>query len=196
MKRNVEYNKMNVVSLCEQQKELRVAFMGGFAGQLVSGIIWIISAIVGELQSESAAILVLFFGCMWIYPLTKLVLRLMGRAVLIIQTNALWKLGAQLAFTVPINFLLVWIMIQYDTSWFYPAVMILVGAHYLPFITLYGMKMFGILGGIIVVLGTVMIFGEVEVFVLGGWITGLILVVFAFIGKYIVNKEIKNEINT
>ena len=43
----------------------------------------------------------------------------------------------------------------YKVNWFFPALMILVGAHYLPFATLYGMRMYLFLAGILTAMGVV-----------------------------------------
>jgi hypothetical protein len=51
----------------------------------------------------------------------------------------------------------------------------------LPFITLYGMRMFGILAGLLVVSGLA-VYGP-QIFSLGGWWTALVLLLFAFVGR-------------
>ncbi len=80
----------------------------------------------------------------------------------------------------------------YRETWFFPAAMVVVGSHYLPFITLYGMKMFGILAGILVIVGAVLGLYGPDIFSLGGWLTGIVLITFAFIGRQIVLSEEKN----
>jgi len=185
--------KLKTTRLSIDQKEMRSAFLGGFAGQLVSGLIWIISSGTSVLISEKLGMTVLFFGCMGIFPLTKLTLRIIGRNAKVNEYNGLWSLGSQIAFTVPINFLLVGAIILYKPMWFFPATMIVVGAHYLPFITLYGMRMFGVLTVILVFAGTALALYGPSNFSLGGWITGFILIIFAFIGRSVVLREEKKE---
>ena len=73
------------------------------------------------------------------FPLTQVVLRTIGRRPTLSPDNTLGQLATQIAFTVPMNFLLVAAATLYRENWFYPASMIVVGAHYLPFIFLYGM---------------------------------------------------------
>ncbi len=67
--------------------------------------------------------------------------------------------------------------------------MIVVGSHYLPFITLYGMKMFGVLAAILVMAGAGLALYGPSIFSLGGWFTGVVLIVFAFFGRASVLKE-------
>jgi hypothetical protein len=78
-----------------------------------------------------------------------------------------------------LNMLLVGAAALYNINWFYPAFMLIVGTHYLPFIFLYGMWEFAILAA-------VLIFGSVGIamllpdsFTLGGWVTAILLLLFA-----------------
>ncbi len=181
------------MNINESQREMRSAFLGGFAGQLVSGLIWLAAAGVATWSSQGVGMAVLFFGSMGIFPLTQLLVRLMGRPGRVSPENGLWPLGPQVAFTVPLNFLLVGAATLYRENWFFPAAMIVVGTHYLPFITLYGMKMFGILAGLLVVIGSGLALYGPDVFSLGGWITAILLVAFAFLGRYLVLLEEKRN---
>lgn len=181
--------KENSSTLFASQKEMRSAFLGGFAGQLVSGVIWLISSGISVLSKPEHGMVTLFFGCMFIFPLTQLMLKIMGRKAKVEEKNGLWQLGSQVAFIVPINFLLVIAISFYRPMWFYPAAMIIVGSHYLPFMTLYGMRMFGILAAVLILFGTYFAVYGPQLFSLGGWFTGVVLIVFAFLGKKIVLKE-------
>ena len=181
------------MSISESQREMRSAFLGGFAGQLISGVIWLIAAALGMFCKPSVGMAALFFGSMGIFPLTQLVVRLMGRPGKVSPENGLWKLGSQIAFTVPLNFLLVGAATLYRAEWFFPAAMVVVGSHYLPFITLYGMKFFGILAGLLVICGAMLALYGPQIFSLGGWVTGALLIAFAFIGRSLVLKEEQAE---
>ncbi len=174
------------------QFEMRSAFLGGFGGQLVSGIIWLVAAAISLLVNPTIGMAALFFGSMFIFPLTQMFVRLIGRPGKVSKENGLWHLGSQTAFTVPINFLLVGAATLYKTEWFFPAAMIVVGSHYLPFITLYGMKMFGVLAAILVIAGAGLGLYGPQIFSLGGWFTGAALIIFAFWGRAIVLKEENN----
>lgn len=182
------------MNINECQREMRSNFLGGFAGQLVSGLIWLIAAALGTWLSPVTGMAALFFGSMGIFPLTQLLVRLMGRPGRVSPENGLWQLGSQVAFTVPLNFLLVGAATLYRETWFFPAAMIVVGTHYLPFITLYGMKMFGLLAGLLVLAGAGLALYGPPVFSLGGWITAVFLIAFAFLGRHLVLlEERRNE---
>lgn len=177
------------MEILDAQRNMRSAFLGGFVGQLISGIIWLAAAAISVIASPGYGMAVLFFGSMFLFPLDQLVLRMIGRPGKVSKDNKLWGLGSQVAFTVPINFLLVGAASLYKETWFFPAAMIVVGAHYLPFITLYGMKMFAFLAGILVLVGAGLALYGPPIFSLGGWFTGVVLILFAFIGRQLLLKE-------
>ena len=64
---------------------------------------------------------------------------------------------------------------------FYPACLIIVGAHYLPFVFLYGMRTFAGLAAVLPSAGFAIGMLAPGRVVLGGWAGGAILFVFAFV---------------
>ncbi len=74
-------------------------------------------------------------------------------------------------------------------EWFYPAFMIALGAHYLPFTFLYGMPMFAALCGVLVSAGALLGTTGAGDFATGGWITGSVLLLFAGAGLRRALKE-------
>jgi hypothetical protein len=67
--------------------------------------------------------------------------------------------------------------------------MVIVGAHYLPFIFLYGMPVFAVLGGVLVAGGWMLGLYVRDMMSVGGWLTGMLLVAFAFVGRAIAAKD-------
>jgi hypothetical protein len=176
----------------DAQREIRTVFLGGFAGQLVSGILWLASAALSTWVAPTYGMLGLFFGGMFIFPLTQLTLRLMGRSPKLSPENPLNQLAMQIAFTVPINFLLVGAAALANIDWFYPAAMIAVGAHYLPFIFLYGMWQFGILAFLMIGGGFVFAQYILVGFSTGGWVTGILLLIAAVAGLLVYKRDQRN----
>jgi len=169
------------MTINEAQRDVRTAFLGGFAGQLVSSLIWFASASLATWYSVKAGILMLVAGGFFIFPLTLLVLRAMGRPGGLPKGHPMNTLGMQVAFTLPPNLLLVAAATMVHLNWFYPAVMIALGSHYFPFIFQYGMWEFGVLAGILIGAGYVIGTQVPAGFSLGGWVTALTLLVFAFV---------------
>lgn len=172
------------------QREMRTVYLGGFAGQLVSGLLWLISAALATWIAPRYGIIFLLAGGFFIFPLTQLALALMGRRATLSPENGLRQLGMFVAFTLPLNLPLVGGTALYRLEWFYPAFMIVLGSHYLPFIFLYGMWQFGILAAALVGAGlAIALYLPNTPFSLGGWLTALLLMTFAFVGRAIVLKE-------
>ncbi len=173
----------------DAQREVRSVYIGGFWGQLVSSVIWLVSAGLGKWVSPRASILTVVIGGFFIFPLTQALLRLSGRRTSVSEGNSFNKLGMQVAFVLPLSMLLLVPVGLYQLNLFFPALMVLLGAHYLPFATLYGMRMFLFLAGILVTMGVVIAHYFPGSFSLGAWVGGVALFVFAWVGRSIARDE-------
>jgi hypothetical protein len=173
----------------DAQREIRSVYMGGFAGQLVSSVVWFLSAAAATWLSPTVGIYVLVIGGFFIFILTQLLLRAMGRRASLSTQNPLNQLAMQIAFTLPFSLPLVAAATMYRFQWFYPAFTIALGTHYLPFMFLYGMWQFGPLAAILIGSGLAIGLYGSEIFSLAGWITATILLVFAFIGRVVALRE-------
>ncbi len=175
----------------DAQREVRTVFIGGFWGQLVSAAIWLASAALGFWATPRAAIFTLVVGGFFIFPVVQLLLRLTGGPASLTKGNPLNNLGMQIAFTLPMSMLLLVPVTQFRLNLFYPALLILLGAHYLPFTFLYGMRMFIPLCAILVSSGVAVARYFPGSFSLGGWVGGVMLLVFAWIGRSVVRHEVR-----
>src|SRR5262245_2669580 len=117
----------------DAQREVRSVYIGGFWGQLVSSVIWLVSAAVGTWVTPKASILTVLIGGFFIFPLTQMLLRLTGRRASVSRENSFNGLGMQVAFVLPLSMLLLVPVGLYNLNWFFPALVVLLGAHYLPF---------------------------------------------------------------
>lgn len=167
----------------DAQREVRTVYVGGFWGQLVSSVIWLASAVVGTWSTPKASILTVVIGGFFIFPLTQMLLSLSGSKKSVGKENSLNSLGMQIAFVLPISMLLLLPVGLYRLNWFFPALLVLVGAHYLPFAFLYGMRVFLILAGVLIALGVVIALYFSGSFSLGAWSGGVVLFIFAWIGR-------------
>ena len=186
-------DRNNFMEISEAQKEMRTRFVGGFYGQLVSGLLWLASAGLAIWSSPRAAITMLVVGGMFIFPLTELLVRVGGVKGWISSDNSLRELGMQVAFVLPASMPLLVPVGLYRLNWFYPAMMILLGAHYLPFVFLYGMRTFAALAGLLVGGGVLLALYWSDSFSAGAWFTGATLLVFAVVGRAIALREISKK---
>ena len=84
-------------------------------------------------------------------------------------------LAFQVAMTVPLGLLVVLLLAE-NPVLVLPAAMVVVGAHYLPFVFLYGMPAFWVLGAVLVAGGLAVLFLAPTAGVAAGWATGALLV--------------------
>ena len=161
------------------QQEIQAVFLRGSIGQMVSGLIWLCSAALGTWVSERFAIIVLVLAGMFIFPLTQLVLKLIGRSPGLPMNHPFNQLAMQVAFIVPLNLPVIGAAALYNLNWFYPAFMVVLGTHYMPFIFLYGMWEFGVLAAALIGAGVALGLYLPNTFIAGGWVTSILLVLFA-----------------
>lgn len=176
--------------LDDAQREIRQVYRGGAMGQLVSGLIWLGSAAAGTWGTQRQAILAVVVGGFFIFPLTTLGLRLLGGPTRVSRDNPLHALGAQVAFVLPLSLPVVAAVAVHDMAWFYPAFMVLLGAHYLPFVFLYGMRLFAPLAFGLVALGIGFAYREGGAWATPAWATGGVLLGVALLGWLTVRREV------
>lgn len=165
----------------EAQREVRSIYLGGSIGQAVSAVIWVIASSISTWHSHTFGMAALVIGGFFIFPLTTLVLRLLKRKSGLSKNNPFRALAIQIAFVLPPSMFLLVPVVMFRPSWFYPGAMILVGAHYLPFATLYGQKSFLALSAILVSSGVLIGIFMPNALSIGGWLAASVLLAFAFI---------------
>ncbi len=171
------------------QRDMRTAFLGGFMGQAVSALLWLASGVLATWGTPRQAIVVLVLGGFLIFPLTQLGLRLTGYRGRAAPGNPLNMLGFQVAMVLPLSLPVVGAVAVHHLEWFYPAFMVVLGAHYLPFVFLYGMPLFYGLGGALVTLGVLLALHGPESFALGAWVTAALLACAAVVGRLQARRE-------
>jgi hypothetical protein len=177
------------MDICDAQREMRTRYAGGFYGQLVSGLLWLTSASLATWSTPRAAITTLVVGGVFIFPITELLIRVVGARSPLSAQNALRHLGMQVAFVLPFSMPLLLPVGLYRLNWFYPAMMVLLGAHYIPFVFLYGMRMFAVVAALVVGGGMLTAMYLSSGFSVGAWYTGATLVLFAGVGRSVVRRE-------
>jgi len=181
------------MKIAEAQRELRIRYAGGFHGQFVSGVLWLAAAALATWSTPRAAIATVILGGFLIFPLTELLIRLTGPARPLSDDNALSGLGMQVAFVLPVSMLLLIPVALYRLTWFFPALTILVGAHYIPFVFLYGMPSFAALAAALAGGGVLIALFAAPNFSLAAWYTALVLLAFAGVGRAVVQRELGED---
>ncbi|SKB00575.1 hypothetical protein SAMN06295879_3043 [Agreia bicolorata] len=182
------------MELAQAQADVRRIYRGGFSGSLVSSVIWFAASAVFQWGSQPAAMAVLFFGGMLIFPLSTLVLKIMGGPAALPKGHPSIALAMQSAFTVPLGLLVAITLGTIEPSLFFAASLIIVGAHYLTFISLYGMRLFGVLAGALVAIGSLALFVLPGLRDLSGWVGAAVLLASA-LPLYLSGREPARIVN-
>lgn len=162
--------------LADAQAEVRRSYRSASVGQLYSGVVWLASALAWSVLGDTAGVLVLLIGGVFIYPVTALVSRLLGSAGSIPKGNPLRLAGLTIPIVGALGIPVAGAAALHDIDWFYPAFMVIMGAHYLPFAHLYGMRIFLPLGAGMWFAGLSIALWASEASVMGAWLTGLALI--------------------
>ncbi len=158
----------------DAQREMRDKYFGGSFGPLISGVFWIVSTLVGLNVSKTAGISALVILGMFIFPTGLLVLKLLKKPV-VSHHNPLNLLAMQIAFTIPAAYPVIFAAVLHNVNWFYPAMAVIVGAHYLPFIFLYGMPIYGAIAVVMIAGATWIGIQCAGHFDYGGWFGAAVL---------------------
>lgn len=136
-------------SITVAQTAMRSQYRNGATGVLVSGIVWLITTGVLYTFSTKQAIWALLAGGAFIHPISTLINKMIGLKAATNQLNPLT--GLAMEGTV---FMLMTIPLAYGLSllraeWFFQGMLLVIGGRYLTFRTLYGNKLFWVLGGLL-----------------------------------------------
>lgn len=135
------------------QHEMRRAYANGGIGVLVSGIVWVIAGLVAQNISFQFGMATLFFGGMAIHPVAVLIERVTFKREKVAAPNPMKMLALQ---TTPILFVGLFagfIVSKYNPDWFFAIALLAVGARYLVFQTVYGLKHYIVLGIALIAIG-------------------------------------------
>ena len=160
-------------TLVQFQTDMRRGYANGSIGIIVSGLAWLISAIVTYQYSASQAVWSLLIGGMLIHPVSVLLYKTIGLSGNHTKGNPLGNLGMEgtifMIMCLPIAFGL---SLQY-TQWFFQGMLLIIGGRYLTFSSIYGIKLYWILGAILGVAAYLLFKNNVQS--LGTLLTGAII---------------------
>jgi hypothetical protein len=141
------------ISFDQAQADMRNAYASGGPGVLVSGSVWLAAAVVAAQVSAAAAVWALLIGGMLIHPLGLGVLKLMGKTAAHRPENPLGRLALEGTLFMLLCIPLAYVLSLHQTEWFFQAMLLIIGGRYFTFATLYGIRVYWILGGALAVTG-------------------------------------------
>jgi hypothetical protein len=147
----------------EAQADLRRAYVGGGPGVFVSSLVWLSAALVERSRGIELAFAVLFFGGMLIFPLSSLLARQVFRRQAEAKGNPLGKTALESTIAMIGGLFAAWLFLPFKPDYVFPLAAIAVGTHYAVFKTIYGDRLFWLLGGLITVAGFLGIYRYVAI---------------------------------
>jgi hypothetical protein len=139
----------NTATVSQSQADMCQAYADGSIGVIVSGMIWLIAAFVAHQNSANQAIWMLFLGGMLIFPISMLIGKLMGLRGKHAQGNQLGNLAMEGTIWMIMCLPLAFGLSMQQSEWFFQAMLLIIGGRYLTFSTIYGKKIYWILGAIL-----------------------------------------------
>ena len=79
----------------DAQQNMRLAYLSGGAGMLISGLVWVIAGFIGHFVSIQISVTSLFIGGMLIHPLSIVISKLMKRSGAHDKSNPLGALAME-----------------------------------------------------------------------------------------------------
>ncbi|HKL90667.1 MAG TPA: hypothetical protein VJ880_05755 [Allomuricauda sp.] len=144
---NIEETSIDSISIA--QADLREGYADGALGVLASGTVWMVAALAAFLVSSQTAIWTLFFGGMLIHPLGLLLAKLVGISGSHHKKNPLGKLVMEGTIFMLMCIPLALLLSLQEHAWFFQGMLLVIGGRYLTFSSLYGIKTYWVLGGML-----------------------------------------------
>ena len=174
MNKHFSNSAINVTdTLSQAQTDMCKGYTNGSIGIIISGLIWLTSAIVCLQSAPKQGIWTLLIGGILIHPISVIVSKAIGRNGTHSQGNPLGNLAMEgtifMLMCLPLAFLL---SLQHS-EWFFQAMLMIIGGRYLTFASIYGIRLYWILGAILGIAAYLLFSFEVQSF--GSAITGSII---------------------
>jgi hypothetical protein len=142
--------------LLAAQTEMRFAYLGGGAGMLVSAFMWLAAGLTAAFHSPRTAVWVLLAGGVFIHPLSILLLRALKRPGRHDGANPLGRLAIETTAWMILGMLVCLGVALLRQDLFFPAMLLIIGGRYLTFATLYGDRIYWLVGGVLAISGWVL----------------------------------------
>ncbi len=168
------------MQLDDAQRDMRHGYMNGGPGVLASSLVWLGAGVVALSKPADASIATLFIGGMFIHPLGVLLAKALRRSGRHSQGNPLGLLALEALVPMLLALPLVYAVSRLNITWFFPAMLLVIGGRYLSFATQYGMRLYWVLGAVLALAGFAL-YATRAPFAVGAFTGGAIELLFAAI---------------
>ncbi|AQG79905.1 DUF7010 family protein [Spirosoma montaniterrae] len=149
----------------QAQRDMRLSYAAGAVGIFVSGTVWLVAALVNLYVSPQQAIWTLLIGGALIHPLSLLVYKVLGMNQQHHPQNPLAKLAMEGTVWMLMCIPLAYVLSFQRTEWFFQGMLLIIGGRYLTFATLYGMRLYWLLGAVLGIAANVLFVLQANAFV-------------------------------
>lgn len=136
-------------SIKEAQADMRLGYMNGSLGVVVSGSMWLMSGLVAVWVSPTSAIWALLIGGVFIFPLSNLIEKVLGKRGRHTKGNPFGSLAMEGTIWMIMCLPLAYGLSLQRTEWFFQGMLVIIGGRYLTFATVYGLRSYWLLGGLL-----------------------------------------------
>jgi hypothetical protein len=147
------------VSLLAAQQDLNRAYVGGAPGVFVSGLVWLIAGTVWQLHGTTPAFIALFVGGIAIHPVAGLIEHSVFAAPRATAGRVFGMLGIEAMVPLFTGLMIAWVLLARAPDLAIPVAAATIGARYFLFSTMYGNIAYWVLGGAILLVASLALFG-------------------------------------
>lgn len=140
---------MSDITIKQAQADMRDAYLNGATGVIVSGIVWVAAGVFCLALSDKAGVYALLAGGAAIFPLSVVLSKALGRRGMHTRGNPLGTLASEGTFWLMAGIVAAFGLYLLRLEWFFPAMLLAIGARYLTFQTIYGLKLYWALGAML-----------------------------------------------
>tara|TARA_B100000035_G_scaffold70713_1_gene58042 strand:- start:2181 stop:2735 length:555 start_codon:yes stop_codon:yes gene_type:complete len=141
------------MTLENYQQELRRAYVRGGPGAIISGGVWFAAALMAMYSSISDGFFLLFFAGMFIFPASKLVLKLFFQRAPESKSNPGGLIALETVFPMIGGLFAAWLLLPHRPDLVFSVSAIAVGTHYFGFRTAYGDWTYWVFGAALCIIG-------------------------------------------
>ena len=162
------------------QKDMRDAYLNGGSGVLISGLVWMGAGVSAMYTSKMTAFVIFFIGGMLIHPLGVMLDKVLGRRGAHAKGNPLGHLALESTAILFVGLFIVYALFRMLPEWLFPIMLLTIGVRYLIFQTVYGLKVYWVLGGLLIGAGVAGLMMDAPFYTFG-IVGGAIELIFAMV---------------
>jgi hypothetical protein len=136
-------------NLKDAQADMRVGYTNGAIGVIVSGTMWLTSGLVALWDTSAHAIWALLIGGVFIFPVSNVIEKILGKRAHHTKGNPLGALAMEGTIWMIMCLPLAYGLSLLHHEWFFQGMLMIIGGRYLTFTTLYGLRLYWVLGALL-----------------------------------------------